>query len=214
MIPKSISLRRKTSASKLPNSKVSMQKLLRTLPALLVGIRFGLGPLIWWIVSSGRSPWLFLAGFFLAYVTDYYDGVIARRLGVATPALRLADSWVDTWFYFWVVLSVWTTHFESLQRFAIPIYILLALQISEWIYGRIKFGKMTGYHAYIAKAWGISLFFAIFSVMLFNYDGFVWWLAMILGWVSSIENWLLTLTLSTWTTDVKSIFHVWRTIKT
>jgi len=63
------------------------------------------------------------------------------------------------------------------------------------------------------KVWGLNLFAAIFSVMLFNYDGFIWWGAIILGWISSIENWLLTLTLSTWTTDVKSIFHVWRTIK-
>ncbi len=186
-----------------------MNNFLHTIPAALVAIRFGLGPLIWWSASSGRSPWLFLAGFFLAYVTDYYDGIIARRLDVATSALRLADSWVDTWFYFWVVLTLWSTHFESLQKFAIPIYILLILQISEWIYGRIKFGKMTGYHAYIAKAWGVSLFFAICSVMLFNYDGLTWWLAIGMGWVSSIENWLLTLTFSEWTTDVKSILYVW-----
>jgi len=187
-----------------------MNKILRHIPALLVGIRFGLGPLVWWSVYSGISPLWFLAGFFLAYVTDYYDGVIARRLAVATPALRMADSWVDTWFYFWVVLSVWSTHREALQKFAIPIYILLALQISEWIYGRIKFGKLTGYHAYLAKAWGVCLFFAIFSMMLFNYTGVIWWFAMILGWISSIENWLLTLTCSEWITDVKSILHVWR----
>jgi len=186
-----------------------MKTFARSIPAVLIGIRFGLGPLVWWSASSGMSPLWFLAGFFLAYVTDYYDGVIARRLGVATPTLRTADSWVDTWFYFWVVLSIWSTHRETLQRFATPIYILLALQISEWIYGRIKFGKLTGYHAYLAKAWGLSLFFAIFSVMLFNYDGVTWWLAMILGWISSIENWLLTLTFTEWTTDVKSIFHVW-----
>ena len=91
-----------------------------------------------------------------------------------------------------------------------PIYILLALQVSEWIYGRIKFGKLTSYHAWLAKVWGISLFSAIFSVMIFNYDGLIWWLAMILGWSSSIENWLLTLTLPVWKTDVKSILHVWR----
>jgi CDP-diacylglycerol--glycerol-3-phosphate 3-phosphatidyltransferase len=151
-----------------------------------------------------------MAGFVLAYATDIFDGKIARRLGVATPALRLADSWVDTWLYLWVVFAVWIAHFDSLQRFAIPICILLALQVSEWIYGRVKFGKLTSYHAWLAKAWGVSLFFAIFSVMIFNYDGILWWLAMILGWSSSLENWLLTLSLPAWQTDVKSILHVWR----
>jgi len=191
-----------------------MQKLLRTIPALLICVRFALGPIIWWIVYNKISPWWFLVGFIVAYLTDIFDGIIARRLGVSTPALRTADSWVDTWFYFWVMVSVWMTHVDTIQKFATPLLILITLQVSEWVYGRIKFGRLTGYHAYIAKAWGISLFFAIFSVMLFNYDGIFWWAAIILGWISSIENWLLTLTLSTWTTDVKSIFHVWRTKKT
>src|SRR5215207_5197468 len=124
-----------------------MKTALGTIPAFLVFTRFVLGPLIWWSVFSGMAPWWFMAGFVLAYITDIFDGIIARRLGVATATLRMADSWVDTWLYFWVVLAVWTTRFESLQRFAVPIYILLALQISEWIYGRIKFGKLTGYHA-------------------------------------------------------------------
>ena len=154
-----------------------------------------------------------MSGFITAFLTDYFDGIIARRLNVSTPALRLADSWVDTWLYFWVVLSIWALHSDSLKKFAVPIIILLALQISEWVYGYIKFGRMTGYHAWLAKTWGVGLFFAIISIMLFNYDGFVWWLAIILGWISSIENWLLTLTCSEWTTDVKSVMHVWRKAK-
>ena len=191
----------------------SVRTALRSLPALLVAARFVLSPLIWWSIYLGLSPWWFMAGFVLAYGTDILDGMFARQLGVATPALRLADGWVDTWLYLWVVIAVWTTYLNSLQRFAVPIYILLALQVSEWVYGRIKFGKLTSYHAWLAKTWGISLFFAIFSVMIFDYDGIVWWVAMILGWLSSIENWLLTLTFSEWQTDVKSILHVWGKVK-
>lgn len=187
-----------------------MKAALRSVPVLLILIRFVLSPLIWWTVYLGLPPWWFMAGFVLAYATDIFDGKMARRLGTATPALRLVDGWVDTWLYLWVVLAVWIAHFDSLQRFAVPIYILLVLQVSEWIYGRIKFGKLTSYHAWLAKTWGISLFFAIFSVTIFNYDGIIWWLAMILGWLSSLENWLLTLTLPVWKTDVKSILHVWR----
>jgi CDP-diacylglycerol--glycerol-3-phosphate 3-phosphatidyltransferase len=187
-----------------------MRRFLNSVPALLVGIRFALGPLLWWMTYIGLSPWWFIAGFVIAFLTDVYDGKIARRLGVATPALRTADSWVDTWFYFWVVICISMTHPDTLKRFAVPIGILLALQISEWVYGRYKFGRLTGYHAYMAKAWGVSLFAAICSVMILNYDGLIWRASIIIGWISSIENWLLTLTLSAWVTDVKSIFHVWR----
>ena len=34
-----------------------------------------------------------------AFLSDVLDGVIARRTGTATPALRYADTIVDTIFY-------------------------------------------------------------------------------------------------------------------
>jgi len=190
-----------------------MLRVAQRLPAFLVGARFLLGPLIYWSVYSKASPWWFFCGFIFAFLSDIFDGIIARRLQVSTAALRSADSWVDTWFYFWVMFSVWISHPSSVTKFAIPLGILMLLQVSEWIYGRIKFGRLTGYHAYSAKAWGIALFAGILSIMLLNYDGIIWWAAIILGWICSLESWLLTLSLKTWTTDVKSVFHVWQTGK-
>ena len=77
-----------------------MKTALRSVPIVLVLSRIVLSPLIWWTVHRGLSPWWFMAGFVLAYATDIFDGKIARRLGVATPALRLVDGWVDTRLYF------------------------------------------------------------------------------------------------------------------
>ena len=34
-----------------------------------------------------------------AFVSDIFDGVVARRMGIATPGLRHADTLVDTAFY-------------------------------------------------------------------------------------------------------------------
>jgi len=190
-----------------------IMKLFRGIPAFLVGVRFLLGPFLYWSVYAKISPWWFICGFIFAFLSDIFDGIIARRLHISTPALRTADSWVDTWFYFWIMFSVWVSHSESVTKFAIPLGILMVLQVSEWIYGRIKFGRLTGYHAYSAKAWGIALFAGILSIMLFEYDGVIWWTAILLGWICSIESWLLTITVATWTTDVKSVFHVWQAQK-
>jgi len=190
-----------------------MKKLIQSVPTLLVFTRFLLGPVVYLSVYNKISTWWFVTGLIIAFLSDIFDGMIARRLEVSTPRLRTADSWVDTWFYFWVMFSVWMTHSESLIKFAIPLCILMILQLSEWIYGRIKFGRLTGYHAYSAKLWGISIFIGIISIMLFNYDGIIWWIAIILGWICSIESWLLTLSLTTWTTDVKSVIHVWQSKK-
>jgi CDP-diacylglycerol--glycerol-3-phosphate 3-phosphatidyltransferase len=190
-----------------------MKNVPHSIPTILVIIRFALGPILWWSTYKNFSPWWFLAGFSIAFLTDIFDGIIARRYKIDTPALRTADSWVDTWFYIWIISAVLMNHSDSLKKFALPLGIFLTLQISEWIYGRYKFGRLTSYHAYSAKACAIVIFMAICALMLFNHNGILWWLAFGIGWINSIENWLLTISLNKWATDVKSIFHVWRSIR-
>jgi phosphatidylglycerophosphate synthase len=54
--------------------------------------------------------WLFV----VAFVSDYFDGVIARALNVVTRRLRQADSLVDTVFYVVLAVATWTLHPEVL----------------------------------------------------------------------------------------------------
>ena len=180
---------------------------------MLLLLRFALGPLVWWSVLAGTSRLWFLAGFLAAFLSDVFDGIIARRLNVSTPALRQADGWVDTWFYGWVIASLWVAHRVTLIAFAVPILIVLSLQVTEWIFGFIKFRKLTSYHAYSAKAFGIALFVSIVCMMGFDYAGWVLWAALIIGCINSVENWLMTLILKVWTTDVPSAFHAWKLTK-
>jgi phosphatidylglycerophosphate synthase len=143
------------------------------IPTALVILRFILGPLIWWSVELDLSRLWFLGGFFIAFVSDIFDGIIARRLNVSTPALRFADGWVDTWFYGWMVASIWTAHQDILIDFSRPILILLFIQVSEWIFSLVKFGKSTSYHVYSAKLFGIAPLIAIVNMMGFKFVGWV-----------------------------------------
>lgn len=42
-----------------------------------------------------------------AFLSDVFEGVIARRLGIATPGLRRLDSAADTLFFVAVAIVAW-----------------------------------------------------------------------------------------------------------
>ena len=54
------------------------------------------------------------------------DGVLARRLGVATAALRRLDSVVDSAFYLAALFAAWRLHPEAIRRILVPLAALVA----------------------------------------------------------------------------------------
>ena len=69
------------------------------LPYALTLLRLLLAPVLVWMVYA-QAPGLAFAGVIVtAFVSDVFDGVVARKLGVATAELRLLDSRVDLVFY-------------------------------------------------------------------------------------------------------------------
>ena len=64
------------------------------------------------LLTDRMVLWLFV----VAFVSDYFDGVIARALKLVTHRLRQADSLVDTVFYVLLAAATWTLHPEVLRR--------------------------------------------------------------------------------------------------
>ncbi|HXT32481.1 MAG TPA: CDP-alcohol phosphatidyltransferase family protein, partial [Vicinamibacterales bacterium] len=68
-------------------------------PELLIAFRAGCAPLIFVLACFGFPGPLLAAVLGAAFLSDVFDGVIARRLGIATAGIRRADTLVDTFFY-------------------------------------------------------------------------------------------------------------------
>jgi CDP-diacylglycerol--glycerol-3-phosphate 3-phosphatidyltransferase len=78
-------------------------------PWLLLAVRVLLIPLLLFVpnrLSDHTLLWLYL----VAFITDYFDGVTARRLGTATPLLRKADSTADTFFHLALIWAILQHH--------------------------------------------------------------------------------------------------------
>jgi CDP-diacylglycerol--glycerol-3-phosphate 3-phosphatidyltransferase len=197
--------------------KQFLHKAVRFVPATLIATRFLLGPVLLWVALDCKGqhgmlyacPW-FIVGFTVAFMSDVFDGIIARRLGSVTEALREYDGWVDTWFYCWIAISAWLTHTATILTFRLPLLLVLSTQLLAWIIDWIKYRRFSNYHAYSSKAWGVTLFVACIALFGFDYAGITLWFTIIIGIISHMEEIAMTLTLPHWTYDVPSIVHALR----
>lgn len=181
--------------------------MIKLIPFALVIFRAAIAPFLLWDALDGTTtPW-FLLGFVAAFVSDIFDGIIARRLGVSTPQLRQADSWADVCLYSFIAASAWLVHRDILIAFRLPLLSVVFAQLMWWIVNLLKYGKPASYHSYSAKTWGITLCIAIVALFGFDLAGFFLWLPIVVGLIHTAEEIAMTLVLPEWVHDVPSLFH-------
>ena len=186
---------------------------MKHIPLLLTALRVVLAPVVvalvlWWPADSGLSTLLGIC-LVLAFLSDYFDGVIARRLGVATPSLRRLDSIADTMFYVAATFAAWRLHPEAITSRAGPLLALLALELVRYAFDWLKFRREASYHMWSSKAWGLALFIGFFSLLALDVDTWPVDLAVYLGIAADIEGLLISAVLPRWQSDVPSIVHAW-----
>ncbi len=152
----------------------------------------------------------FAACLLAAFLSDIFDGILARRLGIATEALRRLDSIADTLFYVGATFAVWHLHPSALTRRWVPLVALLAIELCRYGVDFLKFRRETAYHMWSSKLWGIALFAAFFALLALGKDGYIVDAAIYAGLVADLEGLAISLTLAQWRNDVPSLCHALR----
>jgi CDP-diacylglycerol--glycerol-3-phosphate 3-phosphatidyltransferase len=181
--------------------------------ALVVGLtslRLLLGPVLIWLVRGGSAGLPYVAVCLLAFATDYFDGVLARRFGVDSAFVRRFDSATDTVFFLCAAWSAWLLHADLLRPFLGLAAAVAALEVARYLFDFAKFRREAAYHAWSAKLWGLSLFVALVALMGFGRATPWVPLTLALGIVADAEGLAISVVLPTWTHDVKSVWHAWR----
>ncbi|HEY1992188.1 MAG TPA: CDP-alcohol phosphatidyltransferase family protein, partial [Gammaproteobacteria bacterium] len=143
----------------------------RSLPWALVWLRLLLGPVM--LLSAWRwpDPAVFGLCLALAFLSDVFDGVLARRWGSVTPALRRLDSLVDTLFCLAALGAVWLCHPEVVRGASVLLIALLVLELLRYAVDLAKFGREASYHMWSAKRWAAVLYLAFFVVLVSGKGG-------------------------------------------
>jgi phosphatidylglycerophosphate synthase len=174
------------------------------LPVSLTLLRLALGPLAIGLALAGSARPAFAAILVAGLLSDYFDGALARRLGVATVALRRLDSSVDVVFYLCLLAAAALLEPAVLARSVVPVGLLLAseaLCIGASLY---RFGVLPATHSYGAKFYGVALFTVFIGVLCAGWTEAAVWALGVIGLAANGEILLILLTTRTSPVDVSS----------
>ncbi len=181
------------------------------IPVLLIIFRLLLAPVmlfIAWKFGHSAKPFILLL-MYLGLCSDIFDGIIARHLKVSSQGLRRFDSQTDMIFWISIGVSTWMLYPQLIKDNAIPIVVVFIMEGLCYAISIIRFGRETCTHAFLSKMWGITLLIAFTSLIGFNYAGFPFALAIVMGIISHIDRILITLILPAWTHDIPSAYHAY-----
>ena len=185
--------------------------IMKNIPYLLIAIRFLFAPIIFFLayLKDEESRFIILTLMFIGLLTDIFDGIIARKVGVSTEKLRRLDSQVDLVFWLSLGFAAYFINPEVIKYHWQSIAIVFIMEALCYIISMVKFKKETCTHAWLSKLWGLSLLIAFTYLIGFQQAGWAFYLAIILGLVSHIDVILIILILPKWQYDVPSCYHAW-----
>jgi CDP-diacylglycerol--glycerol-3-phosphate 3-phosphatidyltransferase len=175
-----------------------------------MALRVLLAPAILLMAIHHRQGVPIVVAIVAALLSDIYDGIIARRLGVETTALRRADSVADTIFYAAAACAAWLLAPAAVGSVGNILALLLALEGFRYAFDYAKFRREASYHSYAAKLWGLALALALILLLAFNISGWLLRAAIWVGIVSDIEGLAISIALPVWSHDIRSLAHALR----
>ena len=177
------------------------------LPWLLVLFRMAAGPAMVVLAAAGQGA--ACAGVLsLGVFSDIFDGIIARRLGVATPALRTWDSRADVLFWAAAVVAVVLLRPELVPVLWPAAALIAVLEIANHAVSFAKFRREASPHHWLSKAFGLGLWLLFGLAFATGRPGVVLWIVLGLGVASQLEAFAITLRLREWRCDVPSVFSL------
>jgi CDP-diacylglycerol--glycerol-3-phosphate 3-phosphatidyltransferase len=182
---------------------------MKRIPHLLILLRLIIGFIILSFPFTGLSGEraLLICLLLTGVLTDIFDGIIARRLGVSGELLRRMDSLADQVFWICVLVTVFFLHPYFFKSHKFLFLSIGLLELSTYLISYLKFKKEVSTHAILSKIWTLSILAVFIELIGTGYSGRIFILCYCLGVISRVEIMLILLVLKEWTTDVPSLYH-------
>lgn len=163
------------------------------------------------VLACFDFPGPVLAGVLVAaFMSDVFDGVVARRLRIATPELRLADTIVDTIFYVAAAIALKIAVPDAYRGLWLPLVLLIVVHVSRSTFELTKYGRIASYHMWSARFLGVLLVAAFGYAFATGRPTVLLACAMWVGIANEIEGFAASAILTAWRTDVPSLVHAYR----
>ncbi len=183
---------------------------MKNVPFLLIYSRILIGVIIGIIAYynvENVSLWI-VSLMIIGLLTDVFDGIIARKLGVASEKLRVWDSNVDQFFWIITIAAIFYLNIDFVIANIYWIASIVMLEALCYIVSYLKFKKPIATHSILAKIWTLTLLVFLIDLCLNGISTYAFVICIALGIVSRIEILAIIIKLNNWTTDVPSVMVV------
>ena len=187
---------------------MKITSLKRQLPFALTTLRLLLGPVALTLALGNAPRWLFLPLLVVGTLSDIFDGILARRIGVSTPGLRRYDSITDVIYYLFILGALWRLCQHVALHNLWALAIILGSETIGILVCVVKFGTYPATHSWLAKFYGLCLLGGLIALLAFDAGNWAMIMVAVVAAVTNAEIMLLHLLAKTPPVDVPSIFHL------
>jgi cardiolipin synthase len=165
-------------------------------PCLLILLFYGRVEIFKWLLA-------------LSFFTDLIDGFLARKYKVTSMMGTRLDSIGDDLTVLVAVIGLFVLKADFIKAQKLIFISLLILFIVQIVYAFIRYGKMTGFHTWLAKT--AALLQGVFLLLVFFTDRPsmpLFFAAAIITMLQLIEEIILVHLLPQWQANVKGLYWV------
>jgi CDP-diacylglycerol--glycerol-3-phosphate 3-phosphatidyltransferase len=178
-------------------------------PEVLIAFRAACAPAMFVLACFGFPGPLLAAILLAGFLSDVFDGMIARRQGIATAGLRHADTLADTVFYVAAAVSLRIAVPDVFHGAGAPLILLIAVHVSRTTFELAKFGRIASYHMWSSKTLGVLLLVTMGTVFVALRPNVLVALSLWVAVVNELEGFIASVILPIWTADVPSVLHAY-----
>lgn len=181
---------------------------MKYIPFALILFRLFVSPVMVWIAYNNYS----IAGPLLAVLlvagilSDVFDGIIARKLQIATDGLRKWDSNVDVVFLVCSIIAAWMFQPEVVADKAFYIWSIVAFELLMYVVCLVRFRKLPSNHAYSAKLFAVWICISLMLLFATGDWAIVFFIMYGFGVLSYLDNLLILALLREYKVDTKGFW--------
>jgi CDP-diacylglycerol--glycerol-3-phosphate 3-phosphatidyltransferase len=187
-----------------------LEKIKKAIPFSLIIFRLLLAPvMIIWTLQTHQSGWFLVTCLWAGMISDIFDGIIARNLGVADNRLRKWDGNVDIVFWLAAGVCIYMLNGRLIQEHLYFIIVLFVVEPVSDLINFIKFRKSGCAHNWTSKLWGIVLLITFTLLLAGKEPVMLFRICLMVGLLSQIDRIIISSLLPKPECDIPSCYHAY-----
>lgn len=172
-------------------------------------LALGIGMVLFLVFPQWYHPYLIVGAMIYGVISDFFDGVLARRQGISSIKFRKQDSDVDQVFWLATIIVIIFHNLDLfVERYLVWCLVVITLEALAYAVCYFRFKKTVASHTLLAKLWTITLLIFLLDMLNGPPPHLSFLVCIGLGILSRLEIILIYASLKNYHTDIPHLGFV------